>query len=79
MTYTQGDVVMADKGLEIHDLHNPVGVTLNIPLFLGLQDQMPEENIIETQHGHMERAINKVRNLHIFERPIPLIKSCWIC
>ena len=60
---------MADKGVTIQDLL-PLGVTLNIPPFLGQDQQMQSEDVIETQQIaslriHIERAINKIKNFHI--------------
>ncbi|XP_015773752.1 PREDICTED: uncharacterized protein LOC107351963 [Acropora digitifera] len=42
------DSVMADKGFQIQDLL-PLGVSLNIPPFLGGDSQMSEEDVIKTQ------------------------------
>ena len=39
LPFSQGDVLMADKGFTISDLLEPIGVGLNIPPFLGLQSQ----------------------------------------
>ena len=39
---------MADKGFTIEDLL-PLGVTLNIPPFLGSNSQMTAEDVIKTQ------------------------------
>ena len=61
LPYDDGDGVMADKGFTIDDLL-PLGVSLNIPLFLGHYDQMPLEDVVKTQvvaslRIHVERAI----------------------
>lgn len=66
MPFQAGDSLMADKGFDIQDLLDPIGVKLNIPPFLHMQDQMPAERI------HVERAINKIKNFHIFDQIIPL-------
>ena len=47
---------MADKDFEILDLLDPINVTLNIPIFLRLQDQMPKEDVIETLQIASERV-----------------------
>ena len=65
---------MADKGFTIEDLL-PLGVTLNLPPFLGSSDQMPESDVLRTQQIaslriHIERAINKIKNFHIWDRVI---------
>ena len=57
---------MADKGFTIDDLL-PLGVSLNIPLFLGQSQQMPAEDVVKTQviaslRIHVERAIYKIKN-----------------
>lgn len=67
---------MADKGFTIEYIL-PLGVSLNIPPFLGMSDQMSAEHVIATQEIsslriHVERAINKVKNFLIFEGVIPL-------
>ena len=67
---------MADKGFTIDDIL-PLGVSLNIPPFLGMSVQMSAEDVITTQEIaslriHVERATNKVKNFHIFDGVIPL-------
>jgi hypothetical protein len=75
--FLPGDDVMADKGFDIQDLFDPLGVHLNIPPFLHLNDQMSPEDVAKTQSVaaeriHVERIINKVKNFHIFDQVIPL-------
>lgn len=77
MPYQAGDCLMADKGFDIQDLLDPIGVRLNIPPFLHMQDQMPASDVLQTQQIaaeriHVERAINKIKNFHIFDQIIPL-------
>ena len=60
------DSIMADKGFTIQDLL-PLGVTLNLPPFLGASAQMAAEDVVATQEIarlriHVERAINKIKN-----------------
>ena len=62
-TFECGDSVMADKSLTIEDLLL-LGVSLNIPPFLGGNSQMSAEDVVKTQsiasvRIHIERAINK--------------------
>lgn len=69
LDFERGDSVMADKGFTILDLL-PLGVSLNLPLFLGSKGQMSAEDVSKTQsiaslRIHVERAINKIRNFHI--------------
>ena len=78
LPFSEGDSVMADKGFTIEDIL-PLGVTLNIPPFLGMSDQMSAEDVVATQEIaslriHIERAINKVKNFKIFDGVIPLIQ-----
>ena len=68
---------LADKGFQIADLSQPLGCTVNISAFVGKDDQMSPEDVFHTQQIaseriHVERAINKVKNFHVFHRPIPL-------
>ena len=68
---------MADKGFDIQDLLDPISVKLNMPPFLHMQDQMPVQDVLETQQIaaeriHVERAINKIKNFHLFDQVIPL-------
>ncbi|XP_020905111.2 uncharacterized protein LOC110243363 [Exaiptasia diaphana] len=76
LPFDKDDSVMADKGFTIDDLL-PLDVSINLPPFLGSADQMPAEDVIKTQEIaslriHVERAINKIKNFHIFDRVIPL-------
>lgn len=53
---------MADQGFTINDIL-PLGVSVNIPPFLGMSDQMSAEDVIATQviaslQIHVERDIN---------------------
>ena len=86
LPFDDGDGVMADKGFTIDDLL-PLGVSLNIPPFLGHYDQMPPEDVVKTQviaslRIHVERAINKIKNFHIWDRVIflclfPILNQMW--
>lgn len=69
---------MADKGTggTIEDLL-PLDIMLNIPPFLGQAQQTPPEDGVGTQviaalHIHVERALNKIKNFHIWDRVTPL-------
>ena len=62
LPFQENDSVMADKGFTIQDLL-PLGVSLNIPPFLGTSSQMPAEDVIKTQEIaslriHVERTIS---------------------
>ena len=76
LPFQDKDSVMADKGFTIADLL-PLGVSLNLPPFLGGSSQMPAEDVVKTQEIaslriHIERAINKIKNFHIWGKVIPL-------
>lgn len=50
-----------------------LGLKLNIPPFLGKRKKLQTADVQDTQlivhnHIHVERAIGKVRNFHIFDR-----------
>ena len=76
LPFEDNDSVMADKGFTIQDLL-PLAVSLNIPPFLGSSSQMPAGDVVKTQEIaslriHVERAINKIKNFHIWDGVIPL-------
>ena len=76
LEFDNGDTVMADKGFTIEDLLS-LGVTLNIPPLLGSNSQMTAEDVIKTQEiasirVHVERAINKIKNFHLWDSVVPL-------
>lgn len=76
LPFNEGDSVMADKGFTISDIL-PLGVSLNSPPFLGTSTQMPPEDVVRTQEIvwlwiHIEQAINKIKNFHIWDGVIPL-------
>ena len=86
LPFNRGDAVMADKGFTIEDLL-PLGVSLNIPPFLGSKGQMSPEEVVETQTIaslciHVERAINKIKNFHIWDSVVSftnftVVKQMW--
>ena len=76
LPFQDKDSVLADKGFTISDLL-PLGVFLNLPPFLGGSSQMPAEDVVKTQEIaslriHIEQAINKIKNFHIWDQVIPL-------
>ena len=76
LPFNDNDSVMADKAFTIQDLL-PLGISLNLPPFLGGSSQMPAEDVVKTQEIaslriHIERAINKIKNFHIWDKVIPL-------
>ena len=75
--HNRGAMWLVDKGFLITDLADPLGVKVNMPSFVGEQSQLsPEEvfhsQVVASERIHVERAINKIKNFHIFDRPIPL-------
>lgn len=77
LPFDKGDSIMADKGFDIQDLFDEKCVKLNIPPFLGQYGQMSNSEVYQTQsiaaeRIHVERAINKIKNFHIFDQPIPV-------
>ena len=75
--WSKDDEVMADKGFTIRDLLDQIGVKLNIPIFLEDKAQFTAEEVIFNQRIasvriHVERYISRMKNFHIFDRPLPL-------
>ena len=73
----KGDDCMADKGFNIKDLLEPIGVTLNIPPFLSDKAQVNEEEVENTQSVasvriHVERAISRIKMYKIITNVVPL-------
>ena len=68
---------MADKEFDIQHLLDPINVKINIPPFLKMTSQMSAAEVAKTQQIaseriHVERAINKIKKFHLFDRVIPL-------
>ena len=72
-----GDQVMADKGFVIQDLLEKKECMLVIPNFLARKGQFTKEETEENEkianlRVHVERAIRRFKEFHIFDAPIPL-------
>ena len=72
-----GDSIMADKGFDIEEDLQKLGVKLNIPPLLKDKDKFDESKVIKTQtiakhRTHVERVIGKVRNFLIFRSKLPV-------
>lgn len=72
-----GDDVMVDKGFTINKLLQEKGCNLVIPHFLEKKGQFTRQEIEDNQRignvrVHVERAIKRVREFHIFDSPLPL-------
>ena len=76
----RGDYVMADKGFTIRDDLAAVGGHLVLPHFLKAKQQFTKE---EAEHNrkiaslriHVERYMERLKNWHFFDRPIPISLS----
>ena len=73
----KGDEVMVDKGFPIHDMLQEIGCTLVIPPFLRDKGQFEAHEVSSTHQIarlriHIERAIRRVKEFHIFDGVIPL-------
>jgi len=71
-----GDSVMADRGFDIQDDLTPLGVNVNIPPLMRGKTQLEESERIETRRIaslriHVERAMERIKNFHIFDRVLP--------
>ena len=83
MPLKENDSIVAGKEFTIQDLLS-LGVSLNIPPFLGSSAQMPAEDVSLTQekgslHIQVERAINKIKNFHIWDGVVPLHQMWAVC
>ena len=72
----RGDRVMADRGFDIQDDLTPLGVKLNMPPFLRGKTQLDTNEMVETRRIasvriHVERAMERIKNYHIFDKVIP--------
>lgn len=73
----EGDSVMADRGFDIEEDLMLRGVSLNIPPFLRGKSQLSEKELIVTRRIaslriHVERAMERIKNFHIFDKSIPV-------
>ena len=71
-----GDSVMADRGFDIQEDLALLGVRLNTPPFLKGKSQLTEKELVETRRIasiriHVERAMERIKNFHIFDRTLP--------
>ena len=71
-----GDSVMADRGFDIVEDLLLKGVKLNIPPFLRGKAQFSKTELTETRRItsvriHVERALKRIKNFHVFDRPLP--------
>ena len=72
-----GDQILADKGYRIQDLLEPLQCTLAVPAYLSSKGQFSKEEIrsskaVHNLRVHVERAISRVKEFHLFDGIIPL-------
>lgn len=77
MPHNKGASWLVDKGFQIQDLADEFGVTVNMPAFVGKKGFLSTKEVFLTQsiaseRIHIERAINKIKKFHIFDRPIAI-------
>ena len=63
---------MADKGFDIEDLLSSKQVSLNLPPFLQIQTQFLQTKTIAKVRIHVERAIRRIKEFHLFDSDISL-------
>lgn len=73
----RSDGVMADKEFTIEELLTPQNCTLNIPPFLREKPQFSADDVKKTQEIaklriHVERAIRRAKEFHLFDSIVPL-------
>ena len=66
---------MADRGFDIEEDLALLGVRLNIPPFLRGKEQLSAQELVETRRIaslriHVERAMEQLKNVHIFDKPL---------
>ena len=72
--------MMADRGFDIQDNLTPLGVKLNMPPFLRGKSQLDDKEMVETRRIasvciHVERAMERVKNYHIFDRVLSISQA----
>ena len=75
--WSDGDSVMADRGFTKHDELARVGVSLNIPAFLGGRDYLTKAEVKASQtiasvRIDVEKAIQRIETYSIIRNEIPL-------
>ena len=72
-----GDSVMADQGFLIHEDLEKIGVSLNIPAFLGGRQQLTKAKVKESQtiasvKIRAERTIQRIKKFRLVRNEMPL-------
>ena len=60
LTQNVGDEIMADKGFNIRDLADKIGVKLNLPIFLGSRPQFEAAETVINQRTASNRICGTV-------------------
>ncbi|CAC5416081.1 unnamed protein product [Mytilus coruscus] len=73
----KGDSIMADKGIVLNNVLSVTGITVNTSPFLMNKGQFTKQEVEETQtiarlRIHVGRHIIRLKEFHLFGRPIPL-------
>ena len=73
----EGDSVMADRGFDIEEGLMLVGAHLNMQPFLRGKSQLSDNELVITRRIaslriHVERAMERIKNFHIFDKTIPV-------
>lgn len=74
---SKGDLFIADKGFVIQDELASGGAKLTLPHFMNGKKQFTKEasdhnKKIATLRIHVERYMERLKNWHFFDRPIPI-------
>ena len=72
-----GGSFMADQGFLIHEELQKIGVSLNIPAFLGGRQQLTKPEVKESQaiasvRIYVERAVQRIKKFRLIRNGIPL-------
>ena len=72
----KGDALMADRGFDIETDLILRGVRLNILPFLKGKQQLSQSELVKTRRIaslqiHVEREMERLKNFHIFDKPLP--------
>lgn len=75
--FEPGDLILADRGFNIHDIVQSKGAVLNIPPFLhGRQRLTAQEEIltkrIAKQRIYVEHAIDRLKQMRLLQKTLPL-------
>lgn len=85
----RGDVIMADRGFDVEEELQLLGISLKIPDFLGKRGQFPTGELARSRdlaavRVHVERAMRKIKEFRILSQKLPIsltpmADKIWIC